>query len=239
MLPDPMSSEAREYWQNHMPSREAKDALICGHLRLVMQMALQHRTYKPSYCPDDAFQEGCRGLVVAAERYERGRGANFTTYARHWIRKYILAYKAKSPAHYRLPIHYYAGNATPEQREQVKQAHDVAHISGNLLIDDSQGDPLQALIEQEALDNITPLLTERQRTILEARRMGVSYTQIGERYGISKQAVRVAAEDLRGKIQAYAVAERAGEADRLGVLSREHRSAGRKRRVPRGPKCGH
>jgi len=62
---------------------EAKRILVESNLRLVVSIALR---YCPSGLPlEDALQEGCIGLIQAAEKYDYRKGFRFSTYATWWI----------------------------------------------------------------------------------------------------------------------------------------------------------
>jgi RNA polymerase sigma factor (sigma-70 family) len=68
--------------------RSARDALVLANLGLAVELARRFRS--AGMTMDDLLQEARLGLVHAADRYDpdahRGR---FSTYAAHWIRKYI------------------------------------------------------------------------------------------------------------------------------------------------------
>jgi RNA polymerase sigma factor (sigma-70 family) len=56
------------------------------NLRLVAKIA--HR-YTGSNDFGDLFQSGCLGLIEASRRFDADRGYRFSTYAAHWITKYV------------------------------------------------------------------------------------------------------------------------------------------------------
>jgi len=64
--------------------------LIDSHMRLVAAIAARHRAYGLSL--PDMMQEGCLGLLQAANRFEPERGFRFSTYASWWIRSSIQDY---------------------------------------------------------------------------------------------------------------------------------------------------
>ncbi len=61
--------------------------LIEAHTRLVAAIAARYRAYGLSQ--PDMVQEGCLGLLQAANRFEVARGVRFSTYASWWIRSSI------------------------------------------------------------------------------------------------------------------------------------------------------
>lgn len=79
-------------WREERDER-ARDALIEGHLRSVIKIARKYRGY--GIYLSELIAEGNIGLLEAAKRFEPERELRFFTYARYWIRAYILAYVLK------------------------------------------------------------------------------------------------------------------------------------------------
>lgn len=80
-------------WQE-MRDRSAADALVTSHLRLAAKLA---RGYKGYGLPlVDLIAEANLGLVMAASRFEPGRGARFSSYAVWWIKAAIHEYILRS-----------------------------------------------------------------------------------------------------------------------------------------------
>src|SRR5688500_2694007 len=78
---------ARRY--KEQGDREAQSRLIEAHLRAVVRMARKYGGYNiPN---SELVAEGNLGLIEAARRFEPERNLRFFTYARYWIRAYILA----------------------------------------------------------------------------------------------------------------------------------------------------
>ncbi len=73
--------------------RRAADALVESHLRSVIKIANKYRGY--GIYLSDLVAEGNLGLLEAVRRFEPERGLRFLTYARYWIRAYILAHILK------------------------------------------------------------------------------------------------------------------------------------------------
>jgi RNA polymerase sigma-32 factor len=70
--------------------QEAANQLIEAHLRSVVKMARKYAGY--GIPVSELVAEGNLGLIEAARRFEPERNLRFFTYARYWIRAYILAY---------------------------------------------------------------------------------------------------------------------------------------------------
>jgi RNA polymerase sigma-32 factor len=65
----------------------ALQELMSAYLRLVISMASKYRHY--GLPANDLVQEGCLGLIQAADRFEPERDIRFSTYASWWIRSAI------------------------------------------------------------------------------------------------------------------------------------------------------
>ena len=68
--------------------KEAKNKLIEGNLRFVVQVAKRYRNC--GLPMSDLINEGNLGLIKAAESFDRKRGFHFISYAVYWIKQSIL-----------------------------------------------------------------------------------------------------------------------------------------------------
>ncbi|WP_063195566.1 RNA polymerase sigma factor RpoH [Bradyrhizobium sp. AT1] len=80
-------------WQETR-DRRAADALVTSHLRLAARLARGYRGYGLPLV--DLIAEANLGLVIAASRFEPGRGARFSSYAIWWIKASIHDYILRS-----------------------------------------------------------------------------------------------------------------------------------------------
>ena len=71
----------------------ALDDLVLAHMKLVLRWASRYSTY--GVAVDDLIQEGCLGLLEAADKFDTERGFRFSTYAmwsvKSAIKKFIVA----------------------------------------------------------------------------------------------------------------------------------------------------
>jgi len=92
LQPDQEQQLAHRWQQTR--DRSAADALVTSHLRLAAKLA---RGYKGYGLPlVDLIAEANLGLVIAASRFEPGRGARFSSYAIWWIKAAIHEYILRS-----------------------------------------------------------------------------------------------------------------------------------------------
>jgi len=69
---------------------EQATELVLAHRPLVRAMA--RRYTRPGVSLEDLEAEGCVGLLVAARRFDPSRGAQFSTYAKWWVRAHVQRY---------------------------------------------------------------------------------------------------------------------------------------------------
>jgi RNA polymerase primary sigma factor len=74
-----------------------------ANLRLVFSIARKYSA-TPQIL-DDLFQEGCIGLMQAAEKFDERRGCKFSTYATWWITHAVLRATEEKGRSIRLPNH--------------------------------------------------------------------------------------------------------------------------------------
>jgi RNA polymerase sigma-32 factor len=84
--------ELARRWRDE-EDRAAADALVEAHLRSVVKLAQKFRGY--GIYLSDLVAEGNLGLLEAVRRFEPERGLRFLTYARYWVRAYMLAHVLK------------------------------------------------------------------------------------------------------------------------------------------------
>jgi RNA polymerase sigma-32 factor len=68
----------------------AAEAITRSHLKDVVSIAQQYGRY--GLRPAELIAEGNFGLVHALGKFDESRGYRFMTYARHWIRAYVIDY---------------------------------------------------------------------------------------------------------------------------------------------------
>ena len=73
-------------WRDHQDI-DAAHQLTCAHLRFVVKIASEYRSYGMRLL--DLIQEGNIGLMLAVKKFDPERGIRLITYAVWWIRAYI------------------------------------------------------------------------------------------------------------------------------------------------------
>ena len=73
---------------------ESLHQLTQSHMRLVISFAFKYKSYGLSV--SDLIQEGCIGLMKAAERFDLNQDVRFSTYAGWWIRASIQDFVLKN-----------------------------------------------------------------------------------------------------------------------------------------------
>ena len=96
---------------------EARRRLIEANLRLVVSIAKPYRGRGLPFA--DLVQEGCLGLIRAADRYDWRLGYRFTTYATLWIRQTIGRGIANTGTAIRSPAHIVDLQPTVARVEQA------------------------------------------------------------------------------------------------------------------------
>jgi RNA polymerase sigma-32 factor len=79
---------------HELGDRAATHALVTTHLKLAAKVARRYRGYGLPLA--DVIAEANLGLVLAASRFEPGRGSRFSTYALWWIKAKIHEYILRS-----------------------------------------------------------------------------------------------------------------------------------------------
>ncbi|XP_072968502.1 RNA polymerase sigma factor sigB-like [Typha angustifolia] len=94
-----------------------KDKMIKSNIRLVISIAKNYQGAGMNL--QDLVQEGCRGLVKGAEKFDASKGFKFSTYAHWWIKQAVRKSLSEQSRTIRLPFHMV--EATYRVREAKKQ----------------------------------------------------------------------------------------------------------------------
>ncbi|AWL97064.1 RNA polymerase sigma-32 factor [Bradyrhizobium ottawaense] len=241
LQPDQEQRLARRWQETRDP--DAANVLVTSHLRLAARLARGYRGYGLPLA--DLIAEANLGLVIAASRFEAGRGARFSSYAVWWVKATIHEYILRSWSLVRI------GTTTAQRklffrlRSEMRRATggemagltleaarmiagrlDVAtrdviemdsRLNGDLSLNarvgcDEEGAEWQSLLVDDAIDAETVIaeqeqterrtnalrlaldvLTERERRVLEARRLAEhprTLEQLGRELSISSERVR-------------------------------------------------
>ena len=85
-------------------TKAEKDKLVTDNMKLAGYLA--HQYSKSNAIPyNDLYQEGCIGLIKAAQRFDPDKGFKFSTYAIWWVRQAILESITNKSRSVRLPSH--------------------------------------------------------------------------------------------------------------------------------------
>ncbi|KAF5946556.1 hypothetical protein HYC85_016784 [Camellia sinensis] len=80
-----------------------KDKMIKSNIRLVISIAKNYQGAGMNL--QDLVQEGCRGLVRGAEKFDASKGFKFSTYAHWWIKQAVRKSLSDQSRTIRLPFH--------------------------------------------------------------------------------------------------------------------------------------
>ena len=114
----------------------ARETLIVENMELVKKLLWR---YTGKGVPDDVlFQEGCYGLIIAVDKYDPKREVALSTYASHYIEKYIkIALRENLPYPIQLKEKAYKALITYKQEkakltEELGRCPSVQEIAGYL-----------------------------------------------------------------------------------------------------------
>ncbi|GLT36469.1 hypothetical protein SLA2020_108440 [Shorea laevis] len=96
-----------------------KDKMIKSNIRLVISIAKNYLGAGMNL--QDLVQEGCRGLVRGAEKFDASKGFKFSTYAHWWIKQAVRKSLSDRSRTIRLPFHMV--EATYRVKEARKQLY--------------------------------------------------------------------------------------------------------------------
>jgi RNA polymerase sigma factor (sigma-70 family) len=187
------------------------DALFHAHLSLADKIAGGYANI-PGVTADDVRAVAQTALLRAARAFDPARGA-FEPYAAQAIRNALNSLHQKEARH--------ARQIVPEADLALAAFTATGSTAPSQRLPDEFQDVLSQVRSQESrrvLENLLASLPARTQQILALVAEGHSYAEIGERLGVSKQAVHKAAAAALGSLREQLAAQGFGGLDSQGFL---------------------
>jgi RNA polymerase sigma factor (sigma-70 family) len=128
---------------------ESKRTFVAHNLKLVVKLARRYRNMGVPYL--DLLQEGNLGLIRAVEKFDRGRGFAFSTYAVWWIEQALVRAIQNHSRTVRTPSHIY--------EHQIRYRRTREKLRGCLGRNPTRLELAKALeLSPEALDRVSATL---------------------------------------------------------------------------------
>lgn len=194
--------------------RREKERLIVSNLRFVVSIAVKYQNLGLPLM--DLINEGNMGLLRAVDKFDVTKGFKFISYARWWIRHFILKAIFEQSTSIKLPLKYATQLSKRDELEdtyavqKLKKIYRPVSLDQKLsednnsdtimdLVDDSKYDlPEKRAIEEnlkEIIDEVMTKLKPIERDVI-SRHFGLNgkrpltLKEIGERYNLTKERIR-------------------------------------------------
>jgi RNA polymerase primary sigma factor len=191
---------------------KAVEKLIVSNLKFVVAMAMKYRNLGLPL--GDLINEGNIGLIKALKRFDPDRGLRFVSFARWWIRHYILKAVFEQSSSIRLPLRYASsiirGGGGKGKLEELRRVYKPLSLD-QLLSDEGDSETVMAFVgserygppeEQlmkgamsELIEDAMLKLKPIEREVLRRRygldgREPLTLHEIGKRQGLTKERIR-------------------------------------------------
>ncbi len=194
--------------------RREKERLIVSNLRFVVSIAVKYQNLGLPLM--DLINEGNMGLLRAVEKFDVTKGFKFISYARWWIRHFILKAIFEQSTAIKLPLKYATQLSKRDDAEdtdtvkKLKKIYRPVSLDQKLsednnsdtimdLVNDSKYDlPEQRAIEEnlkEIIEEVMQKLKPIEQDVI-SRHFGLNgkrpltLKEIGERYNLTKERIR-------------------------------------------------
>ena len=192
----------------------AKEKLITSNLRFVVSIAVKYQNLGLPLM--DLINEGNMGLIRAVDKFDVEKGFKFISYARWWIRHYILKAIFEQSTSIKLPLKYATQLSKRDEEgeteivQKLKQIYRPVSLDQKLsedgnsdtildLVDDSRYEvPEKAVMEnnlREIINDVMKKLKPIEQDVI-SRHFGLNgkrpltLKEIGEKYNLTKERIR-------------------------------------------------
>ena len=208
----PVLSRPEEYLYAERAKRgdeAAKEKILVSNLKFVVKVAMKYRKFGVPLI--DLIGEGNVGLIKALEKFDTGRGVRFISYAKWWIRHYILKAileqstgsagrhaGAEDSHEHQEEREYDRSLFSPVSIDRVPVDEDGEKSYVDLIAGDMYESPEDSLIQtqlKESIQTVLRTLNERETDII-TRHYGLkgnsplTLREIGRSYNLSKERIR-------------------------------------------------
>jgi len=195
-------------------NKKEKERLIISNLRFVVSIAVRYQNLGLPLM--DLINEGNMGLIRAVKKFDVTKGFKFISYARWWIRHFILKAIFEQSTSIKLPLKYatqlskrdtmYESDAIKKLKRIYRPVSLDQQLSEDTnsdtiidIIDDSRYDQPEKTVEKnnlrEIIDEILGKLKPIERDVIR-RHFGLNgkrpltLKEIGEKYNLTKERIR-------------------------------------------------
>lgn len=191
-----------------------KERLIVSNLRFVVSIAVRYQNLGLPLM--DLINEGNMGLLRGVEKFDVTKGYKFISYARWWIRHFILKAIFEQSTSIKLPLKYATQLSRRDESndsetvQRLKQIYRPVSLDQKLsednnsdtimdLVDDSKYDlPDKIAMEEnlrEIINEVMLKLKPIERDVINRHfglngRNPLTLKEIGERYNLTKERIR-------------------------------------------------
>jgi RNA polymerase primary sigma factor len=195
--------------------KSAKEKLVTSNLRFVVSIAVKYQNLGLPLM--DLINEGNMGLIRAVDKFDVEKGFKFISYARWWIRHYILKAIFEQSTSIKLPLKYATqlskrdteGGET-EIVQKLKQIYRPVSLDQKLsedgnsdtildLVDDSRYEVPEKVVMEKNLREIINDVMKKLKPIEQdviSRHFGLNgkrpltLKEIGKKYNLTKERIR-------------------------------------------------
>ena len=195
--------------------KASKEKLITSNLRFVVSIAVKYQNLGLPLM--DLINEGNMGLIRAVDKFDVEKGFKFISYARWWIRHYILKAIFEQSTSIKLPLKYAtqlskhdSGEDETETVQKLKQIYRPVSLDQKLseegnsdtildLVDDGRYDMPEKIVMEKNLREIINDVMQKLKPIEQdviSRHFGLNgkrpltLKEIGEKYNLTKERIR-------------------------------------------------
>jgi RNA polymerase primary sigma factor len=195
-------------------NQKAKEKLIVSNLRFVVSIAVKYQNLGLPLM--DLINEGNMGLIRAVEKFDVSKGFKFISYARWWIRHFILKAIFEQSTSIKLPLKYATQLSKKDDIDEDELVQKLRQIYRPVsldqkLSDDNNSDTIVDLVDSSKYDLPEKIVMENNlKEIIEeimfklkpierdviSRHFGLNgktpltLKEIGEKYNLTKERIR-------------------------------------------------